>query len=370
MMQSLVKSDFDFEVPEHLIAQSPLAERGQSRLLIAKGADILHERFSKIADLIPPKSLFIMNQSRVIPARIFAETIQGGRLEIFLLERLASDDAPTYNRWRALGKPMKKMRPGNEIILPGNLRGSIREQNESSAGAWVVLDIPLDNQAFETWLQKYGSIPLPPYIKRSGSNPEQDRIDRQRYQTVYAKIAGSVAAPTAGLHFNETILESLKNHGHSIEYVTLHVGAGTFLPVKTEDLSQHSMHSERYSVSASCLQAIQLAQSRRLPIILVGTTTLRTLESFFLRFTNAEQQEDHCDRWLDTELFIYPQKKTDRYKPQIGDAILTNFHQPCSTLFMLICALIGFEQARQVYKEAIQNEYRLFSYGDASLLWF
>ncbi len=368
-MKPLTRSDFDFAVPDSLIAQSPMHNRSQSKLLIAGHEQILHENFQNFAASIPPTSLVVMNQSKVIPARLFGQTAHAGKLEIFLLEKVATAEQSAENRWRAIGKPMRKLRKGAQIFFADGLVAEIVRQEETTAGAWFEIQFPLPEEEFFTWLAKHGSIPLPPYIKRASPHSELDQMDRERYQTVYAKIAGSVAAPTAGLHFTPEILRDLRQRGIDIDYVTLHVGAGTFLPVKQENLSTHTMHEERYSVPASCLQSILRARSEHRPIILVGTTTLRTLESFFLRFSTPEIQMQHTDQWLQTDLFIYPKTASDVYHPQIGDALLTNFHQPCSTLFMLVCALLGYNRATDLYQEAIAQEYRLFSYGDASLLW-
>ena len=226
-----------------------------------------------------------------------------------------------------------------------------------------------DQQADELslWLEKEGKVPLPPYIKREKGPSAQ--ADHSRYQTVYAKNTGSVAAPTAGLHFTPEVISKLEGKGIQFAKVTLHVGLGTFLPIKNEEILTHKMHEERYLVPETTYDKIEKARQEGRKVILVGTTSLRTIESFYLRLKAGETAKQLVDQYLKTDLFIYPKEDGTLYKPQVGEALMTNFHQPCSSLFVLVSALLGRELALEMYGEAIKKDYRFYSYGDSSLLW-
>ena len=371
---ALTLRDFSFDVPEKLIAQQPLPQRDDSRLLIWDGHKITHSQVRQLRDAVPKDTLFILNDSRVIASRLQGKLKTGGAIELLLLEPCGDERGET---WLSLGKPMRKLAVGTEISFEHGLTAKItalRPPSDSGPQPFEV-KLSLPGSDLLAWLEQYGQMPLPPYIERKHQTDATKSLDKSRYQTVYAQnpgsVAGSVAAPTAGLHFTDRVLSDLRDHGCSFSHVTLHVGAGTFLPVKTSDPSAHVMHSERFMVPKATLDAIFDAQKNQRKIIAVGTTALRSLEGLCRQ---AAQQsaplEAIADRWLRTDIFIRPEFRTSRHQPQLCDGIMTNFHQPESTLFMFICALIGFDQAHAVYKEAIAESYRFFSYGDSSLLWF
>jgi S-adenosylmethionine:tRNA ribosyltransferase-isomerase len=267
---------------------------------------------------------------------------------------------------------MKKLKPGTVVHFSQELRGQVRRRSEDGTGnAFIELAFNRSASSMAKWLDSFGYIPLPPYIKRLEAKPAAESSDRERYQTVYASNPGSVAAPTAGLHFTNELLTLLQNHSIQVEFVSLHVGAGTFLPVKSTTISAHKMHAERYRVGHKTASALLQAKQEGRPIVAVGTTTLRSLEALY-RTSNSDTQRfiQAADEWRTTDLFIYPAHAEDRYRPWVVDGLFTNFHQPCSTLFMLVSALIGLNEAKTFYQAAIGRKMRLFSYGDASLLWF
>jgi S-adenosylmethionine:tRNA ribosyltransferase-isomerase len=364
--------DFDYAVPEHLVAQEPSAARGSSRLLLRERGGALRD--AAVADLpalLPANALLVLNDSRVFPSRLFGRLATGAKIELFLLEPIAGASAGEA-AWRALGRPLRKLRPGTSVELPGGVHARVLAKSGEDETGTATVDIAFDRSAdaLQTWLDEHGLIPLPPYIKRAEPLPAAASPDRDRYQTVYARERGSVAAPTAGLHFTDELLGAVARRGVEVRTVCLHVGGGTFLPVKTEDLTQHRMHSERVHVPRATLEAIVAARHAGRPIVAIGTTTFRSLETLALRAAgDSERLVALGDQWHSTDLFIYPRDAADRYRPALIDGLITNFHQPQSTLYMLIAALLGLAEARRVYAHAIAAEYRLFSYGDASLLW-
>jgi len=373
----LTLQDFDFPYPERLVAQEPRATRDQARLLVRQAdGGLAHVSITDLTTKLPRGTLLILNDSKVFPSRIFGRLPTGGQVELFLLAPLGSgnksDSRPSdtaRSHWRALGRPMKKLHTGTKVLLPGGLEAEVCGKIEDGAGnAFVDVAFAMPAEQFSNWLDVYGFIPLPPYIRRRVSAATEER---HRYQTVYAREPGSVAAPTAGLHFTPELLTRLSREcGIEIRHVSLHVGAGTFLPVKTDDVSQHQMHAERYRVSRETAQALIQARSMGRPVVAVGTTTLRSLESLWRR-AGGDQATliELADAWATTELFIRPVTADDRYRPWVLDGLITNFHQPCSTLFMLVSALVGLANAKALYREAVARDYQLYSYGDACLLW-
>ncbi|MCI1016784.1 MULTISPECIES: tRNA preQ1(34) S-adenosylmethionine ribosyltransferase-isomerase QueA [Herbaspirillum] len=331
-------SDFDFDLPPELIAQTPLAERSASRLLQVQGAQLTDRRFSDIVDLLQPGDLLVFNDTRVIKARLFGVKETGGKIEA-LVERIL--DARTVH---AQVRASKSPPPGSRIRLADAFDVTVGER----FGEFYTLHFPAD--AFEL-LEQYGSLPLPPYIDH-----EADAYDETRYQTVYAKEPGAVAAPTAGLHFDQALLEQLAARGVKQAFVTLHVGAGTFQPVRVEDLSQHKMHSEWYTISPETVEAVRATQAAGGRVVAVGTTSMRALESG----SQSGQLQAGSD---DTQLFITP-----GYTFKTVDLLVTNFHLPKSTLLMLVSAFAGYAHIRAAYAHAIAQQYRFFSYGDAMLL--
>ena len=330
--------DFDFDLPPELIAQTPLAERSASRLLQVQGAQLTDRRFSDIVDLLQPGDLLVFNDTRVIKARLFGVKETGGKIEA-LVERIL--DARTVH---AQVRASKSPPPGSRIRLADAFDVTVGER----FGEFYTLHFPAD--AFEL-LEQYGSLPLPPYIDH-----EADAYDETRYQTVYAKEPGAVAAPTAGLHFDQALLEQLAARGVKQAFVTLHVGAGTFQPVRVEDLSQHKMHSEWYTISPETVEAVRATKAAGRRVIAVGTTSMRALES-------GSQSGELKAGSDDTQLFITP-----GYTFKTVDQLVTNFHLPKSTLLMLVSAFAGYEHIRAAYAHAIAQKYRFFSYGDAMLL--
>lgn len=359
-------SHFDFHVPEHLIAQTPLAQRETSRLLVRPRHGALeHTEVTALPTMLRPGTLLIFNDSRVFPSRLLGRTASGRRVEVFLLEE-AEDGV-----WRALARPLKALRPGNQLHFD-QLEAEVLQREPAPDGAvpTLLVRFPLSRTKLLDWLQEHAYIPLPPYIARPNPKVSAQSEDRERYQTVYARNLGSVAAPTAGLHFSDALLQALSERQVQTATVCLHVGAGTFLPVKTEEVNEHPMHYESALVPKATLAAIKLAKDQGRDVIAVGTTTLRTLESFWRSAGGSwEQLPALGDTWQRTNLFIRPQHERDVQKVGLVNGLFTNFHQPKSTLFMLVAALIGIDAAQAMYAEAIQREYRLFSYGDANMLW-
>ncbi len=353
--------DFDFEYPEELVAHSPLLNREDSRLLIRHSdGQLSHRKVPDLVDELPPGTVLIFNDSKVFPSRLEGYLPTGGRVELFLIRELPEGG------WIALGRPLKKLTCGKKVIFSKGLEALLGERSED----FVKVTFNLSSKELSKWLDENGFIPLPPYIKRETKVRASVSPDRERYQTVYAGESGSVAAPTAGLHFTDGLLAKLKQRGIDIHFVSLHVGAGTFLPVKTSDISRHDMHQELYRVPLATTRAILSARKEGRKVVAVGTTTLRSLEDLYRRtLSNVSDMESLADTWHETKIFIFPKHSDDLYKPWVIDGLVTNFHQPKSTLFMLISSLLGMPEARAMYNKAFVERYRLFSYGDTSLLW-
>lgn len=343
-MQELKKSDFYFDLPQELIAQDPLEDRSSSRLLVLdkETGEATHHIFKEITGFLRPGDCLVLNNTKVIPARLLGEREgTGAHVEVLLLKRREGDV------WETLVKPGKKCRPGTRLIFgDGLLKAEVLETVEEGNRL-----IHFEYEGiFEEVLDRLGEMPLPPYITHKLQ-------DKNRYQTVYAKYEGSAAAPTAGLHFTRRLLEEIEQKGVEIAYVTLHVGLGTFRPVKEDNVLEHHMHSEYYQVTREAAEKINRVKKNGGRIVCVGTTSCRTVES-------ASDEEGRvwagCDN---TEIFIYP-----GYRFKVLDALITNFHLPESTLVMLVSALAGRENVLHAYQEAIEEKYRFFSFGDAMLI--
>ena len=334
------RQDFSFELPPALIAQYPLPERSDSRLLVYLGATGAHEhrQFKELADFLEPGDLLVMNNSKVIPARLYGQKATGGQVEL-LVERILTEDT-----FLAHIKASKSPKPGTLIHVTDDWCIEILEKQDDLYYCQLNGDV-------DQMLHQIGHVPLPPYITRS-----DESTDLSRYQTVYAEHKGSVAAPTAGLHVDQAVLDSLTAKGINIAYTTLHVGAGTFRPVRVDHILDHKMHQERYVISDALCAAVNQAKKQNKRIIAVGTTALRSLES-----AASIGPLEPCER--ETDIFIYP-----GYQFKLCDGLVTNFHLPESTLLMLVSAFIGYEQTMALYQTAIHSGYRFFSYGDASLL--
>ena len=338
--------DLDYELPTELIAQEPLASRDASRLMVVDVTTqrVSHHGFRDLGSLLPP-ALFIFNDTRVFAARLRGEKATGGRVELLLLRRAF----PDTDRWIAIGRASKPFRSGHELrFAQGALCARVLRVLDDGE-----LEIELfADAAVDELLSRVGEVPLPPYIRRA---PTQ--VDTDRYQTVYARRTGAVAAPTAGLHFTEASLTELEQMGHQVAYVTLHIGPGTFRPVQTDSLADHPMHEERYEVSEATANTIRRAQADRRPIVAIGTTVVRTLESAVDGDGRVRAGEGA------TRLFIRPP-----YACSLVDHLITNFHLPRSTLLALVMALAGEDLTRRAYREAIEHRYRFYSYGDAMLI--
>jgi len=344
----LKKSDFNYELPPELIAQAPLAERSASRLLVVPPAPASREDrvFSDLPHLLQPGDLLVFNDTRVIPARLFGQKSTGGRVEILIERLLGGSEA------RAQLGVSKSPKEGARIALDAGGEAEVLGRD----GEFYRLRFHVP-ESLEQWLLHAGRLPLPPYIQRE---PGQD--DDERYQTVFAREIGAVAAPTAGLHFDETLLTRLRERGIEFGHVTLHVGAGTFQPVRADSLDQHVMHSEWLNVGAGLIEQIRRCRARGGRVIAVGTTVVRALESA-IRLNPAEDGE-LLPFAGETRLFILP-----GYRITSVDGLITNFHLPESTLLMLVSAFSGKDQVFAAYEHAIAQRYRFFSYGDAMLLW-
>ncbi len=333
-------SDFDYELPDELIAHHPMAERTGSRLLqVPVQGPLVDLRFQDLRGLLRPGDLLVMNDTRVIKARLLgSKRDSGGRIEV-MIERITGEHT-------ALAQVRASKTPGPGTVLQF---GQAQATVVAREGEFYQLHFA---EPVMTVLERDGRLPLPPYITREPQAP-----DDTRYQTVYARTAGAVAAPTAGLHFDEALLDTLRADGVEVAFVTLHVGAGTFQPVRVDDLSQHVMHIERYDIPPATVAAIEQARARAGRVIAIGTTSLRALES------RADESGRIAPGASETALFILP-----GYRFRVVDALLTNFHLPRSTLLMLVSAFAGVERIRQAYAHAVRARYRFFSYGDAMLL--
>jgi S-adenosylmethionine:tRNA ribosyltransferase-isomerase len=358
MDRRLRLQDFIYELPDQWIAQHPVEPRDASKLVVrSSSGSIQHDVFHQIDQHLPEGSLVIVNNSEVIPCRLITRNETGGKMEIFLIKKILQGG----NTWLAMGKPTKRILTHKVIRFDSDCSGRL---GASYPDGTFEISFPMNSSDFAEWLNANGYVPLPPYIVRKDPDPSNVSKDRELYQTVYSKWKGSTAAPTAGLHFTTEVLDKLRSRRIDILPVTLHVGLGTFQPVKNEDVSTHTMHEEVYTVPTATYDAWQKARKESRYVTAVGTTTLRCLESF----VRQDRYEEKVDQVLSTRLFIYPRDSDERYQPKTVDALITNFHQPGSTLFMLICALIGLESARKLYQECGERGYRFLSYGDASLL--
>ncbi len=336
-------SDFDYYLPEELIAQTPVYPRDSSRLLVynREKDQIEHKHFYDIIDYLKEGDVLVRNNTKVLPARMFAYTENGGKVEILLLKRF------DLNEWEVLVKPGKKARKGAKLTISNELSLEVLETIEESGSRRVRFTY---DGVFEDVISRVGEMPLPPYIT-------EKLKDQNRYQTVYAKVDGSAAAPTAGLHFTDELIEKIKAKGVEIVDVLLHVGLGTFRPVKTDDILSHHMHSEYYEIDEYACERINLAKKEGRRVIAVGTTSVRTLESA------SDQNGFVAPVKANTEIFIYPP-----YKFKCVDALITNFHLPKSTLIMLVSSLASREKILNVYNTAVEEKYRFFSFGDSMFI--
>ena len=344
MSKIFTTADFDFELPPELIAQHPAAERSAARLLDGRGSAAQHRVVRDLAALMQPEDLLIFNDTKVVKARLFGEKQSGGKVEL-LIERVLPDDAAGNTHVAAHMKVSKKPAIGDVLQMAGGFTAQLisRWPNADSA----MFHFVLSGDAYEL-MAAHGHVPLPPYISHA-----DEADDVRRYQTVFASKPGAVAAPTAALHFDQALLDSIQARGVAVAYVTLHVGAGTFAPVKAENLSEHVMHAERYHMPQATIAAIAACRARGGRVWAVGTTTVRTLESW-AAFGKTEG---------DTQIFITP-----GFDFKVVDVLLTNFHLPKSTLMMLVSAFAGYEHIMALYQTAIAEKYRFFSYGDCMLL--
>jgi S-adenosylmethionine:tRNA ribosyltransferase-isomerase len=339
-------TDFEYSLPTELIAQRPTDRRDASRLMILDRSNgtLVETTFPSIGEQFREGDLLVINDTRVIPARLLGVKETGGRVEIFLVKRLQQEGQV----WQCLLKCSKKPCPGSVVVLPGGVTARVETRDDT--GHWTVSFSP--EAGFEDWLERTGSVPLPPYIRR----PAYDE-DRQRYQTVFARVKGAVAAPTAGLHFTSELLEELRGKGIDIVPLTLHVGLGTFLPVRIENPAEHRMHREYYSIPEATASAIGERKRGKGRVIALGTTATRALEYAAEPDGTVRAGEGEAD------IFIYP-----GYSFRVIDGLITNFHLPCSTLLMLVAAFAGREFVLQAYREAVARRFRFFSYGDAMMI--
>ncbi len=342
-------SEFDYELPQELIAQTPSEKRENARMMVLDRRDetVEHKHFYDIVDYFDENDVIVLNNTRVIPARLYGHKETGALLEVFLLKQIAG------KTWQVLLNPSKRVKEDMIIKISDEL--SLKVLTREDQGKWLV-EMFYDGNFYEI-LDRVGKIPLPPYIERSMTDDQLRSLDYERYQTVYAQRRGSVAAPTAGLHFTQDILEKLKAKGTQICYVTLNVGLGTFRPVKSENILEHKMDSEEYEISKETAEIIMNARAAGKKITAVGTTTVRTLETCMQKFDEILEVID------DSNLFIYP-----GFKFRIVDRLLTNFHLPKSTLIMLVSAFAGKDFTFRAYEEAIREKYHFYSYGDCMLI--
>lgn len=337
-------NDFYYDLPQELIAQTPIKNRDQSRLMVLdrSSGKIVHKHFYDILDELIPGDCLILNDSRVLPARIFGNRVDTGAVAEFLLLNRKSE-----NVWECLAGPGKKAKPGTTFTFANGILEA--EVIDVTVDGNRILKFKCDGNFFSV-LDKVGTMPLPHYITKKLE-------DKERYQTVYSRELGSAAAPTAGLHFTKELLSKVKNKGINIGFVTLHVGLGTFRPVKVKDIGDHKMHSEHYEVSEGTAELINKTKAENGRVVCVGTTSCRTLESMYKK----EGKITASSGW--TDIFIYP-----GYRFKVTDALITNFHLPESTLIMLVSALAGRERILSAYSEAIKEKYRFFSFGDAMFI--
>ncbi len=335
---------FSFDLPEKVIAQEPLAQRDRARMLHVTDGALADSYIYKLPEMLDENDVLVLNNTKVIPARLYGQR-DAVNIEILLHKQIQP------LQWRCFARPAKKLKIGQMVRFGEELQAEVLEKHESGE---VSLRFDCDEAIFWDVLDRLGQMPLPPYIVRPDGT---DETDAERYQTIYAELEGSVAAPTAGLHFTDALLEAIRARGVEIYHVTLHVGGGTFLPVKVDDTDEHIMHSELGIITESTASALSAAKVQGKRIVAVGTTSLRTLES--ATEENGVVHPFHKE----TDIFITP-----GYRFKCVDRLVTNFHLPKSTLFMLVSAFAGLEKMQAAYQHAIQNEYRFYSYGDACLL--
>ncbi len=342
-------SEYDYELPKDLIAQLPSQKRDECRMMVLDRADksIVHRHFYDITDYFDENDVLVLNNTKVIPARLFGKKSTGANIEVFLLKQIGD------KTWEVLIKPSKRIK--EEMIIEISPELYVKVLTRQNEGKWLV-ELHYDGSFYEI-LDKVGNIPLPPYIERSMTDKQLASLDYDRYQTVYACREGSVAAPTAGLHFTDEILDKLKAKGVQICYVTLNVGIGTFRPVKVDNVLEHKMDSEEYEISAETARIINEAKKSGKRITAVGTTTVRTLESCMKKYEEILEVID------DSTLFIYP-----GFEYKVVDRLITNFHLPKSTLIMLVSAFAGKDFVFEAYKKAIDERYKFYSYGDCMLI--
>ena len=344
---STYKSDYYFDLPEHLIAQHPLPDRSASRLLCLdrNSGAVNHAQFTDLLELVRPNDLLVFNNTKVIPARMYGQKPTGGQLEI-LVERIVSSEQALVHM-----RSSRSPKPGSMVEIFSKDRSGVAGEVSVLGREGALFSVEAQDEAITALIERCGHMPLPPYIDRA-----EEQADLERYQTVYAKKEGAVAAPTAGLHFTPQILRALKDKGVEFAEVTLHVGAGTFQPVKEDDIRAHTMHTEWFEVSDEVVKLVEGTKQRGGRVVAVGTTSVRSLESASLNGRLQSMQGD-------TEIFIYP-----GYEFKTVDALITNFHLPESTLIMLVSALADRESVLAAYDEAVRHEYRFFSYGDAMFI--
>ncbi|MGI6721960.1 MAG: tRNA preQ1(34) S-adenosylmethionine ribosyltransferase-isomerase QueA [Anaerovoracaceae bacterium] len=344
-------SDFDYDLPEELIAQQPSDKRDECRLMVLdrKSGGIKHDHFYNITDYLKEGDCLVLNDSRVLPARLFGvKEKTGAHIEFLLIKRIEGD------RWETMVRPGRRCKPGDRIRFADDFAADILDYGKDGTR---IVEFHYQGIFMER-LEQIGAMPLPPYIERPA-----DDADRERYQTVYSKIDGSVAAPTAGLHFTEELLEKVREKGVKLAYVTLHVGIGTFRPVKVDEVEEHHMHFEEYSISQESADMINSTKRAGGRIVSVGTTSTRTVESAAVPAEEGAADWEVKAGHSSTGIFIYP-----GYEFKIIDSLITNFHLPKSTLLMLISALYDREKILQAYEVAKEEKYRFFSYGDAMLI--
>ena len=331
---------YDYQLPKELIAKYPVEPRDSCKLMVLNRKDksIEHRIFRDIAEYLEEGDLLVLNDTKVIPARLFGRKETGSKIEVLLLNQISD------NIWEALGRNIRKIKIGQKIIFGDDFYGELLEKNQDGK-----IKIKFySNIGIKEAINKYGHIPLPPYIER-----EDEKRDRELYQTVFAKKEGAVASPTAGLHFTERLLKELKGKGINIAFITLHVGIGTFKPIKTEDITEHKMHEEYYQIPDETIELIKETKKKNKRVIAVGTTVVRALETYGKSF----KSEGFSD------IFIYPP-----FDFKVVDSLITNFHLPKSTLLLLVSAFAGRDFIMDAYMEAIKRKYRFFSYGDAMLI--
>ena len=348
MKTNLTLDDFNYNLPEELIAKYPTEKRDEAKMLVVDKitGDMVHKHFYDFIDYLNPDDVLILNNTKVIPARLLGKKETGANIEIFLTRYLGNND------WQAIIRNSKRLKDGDIVTISDILKVLIKKKGEANNDGNIpehLVELIYSNGSMEEILNKTGKIPLPPYIQR-----EVEEKDKEDYQTVYAKVSGSVAAPTAGLHFTSEILEKIEKRGIKIAYVALNVGLGTFLPVKTNDINNHKMHTESYFIPK---ETADIINNKKGSLVAIGTTSLRCLEANFKKYGKIKEGYD------ETDIFIYPP-----YNFKVVDKLLTNFHLPKSTLLMLVSAFSSREIVLNAYNEAIKNNYRFFSYGDCTFL--